>query len=1268
VLHYPNTPEVPSNLGTWLAPRPRAFVTLRGCLLFFLSFGFLLAQDRLQGPLDLTRTVTLGQSPADTLTQYDQGLVDATFLVPYVTMLLKPSAAQQADLDQLLADQQNPSSPDYHRWLTPEQFADRFELGTGDVSTLVAWLNSQGMKVHDVARGRAWITFSGTAGDIGRALDTEIHRYRINGSDRFAIATGPSIPAAFQGVVGGFVGLDDLYKTSPPPPAKPLTTVPFYTDNKGDHYLAPGDFATIYDINPLYAAGIDGTGQRIAVMGGSDILIADIEAFQTEFNLPLNDPQIVTYGVDPGFNSGAMLEADLDLEWSGAVAPNATIIYVNSINAFLSAQYAIDTNIAPIISMSYGYCEAANTPALEILGEQANAQGITWMASSGDSGAAQCDPQQDYSQASKGLAVNLPASLPEVTGVGGTELNEGSGNYWAANNGANLNSALSYIPETAWNETTSGSPLLASGGGASIFFDKPLWQTGAGVPNDNARDVPDVALTAAAGHDPYLVNSSGNFYLVGGTSASTPTFAAMIALLTHYLTSKGLEKPGLGNINPTLYRLAQTTPSAFHDITTGNNIVPCVQATPNCLDGSFGFSAGAGYDRVTGLGSVDVNNLVTHWKSGLTSSTTLTASPSTVGVNAGTVQLTAIVTGASGTPTGAVAFLNAQNPLGSALLGSAGTATLAVDANQLLLGTHPVTAVYGGDHTFDGSAGSVNVTLTVPASGTAIAPSIANAPVLQSVPDANGQSWQAAIVLTEEAGVGATVTGLSVNGVSYDSQLAVIFKTTSIPPHGTLSGALGFAVLPVPVTETFVFTGQDATGANWTAQTSARFLGTMGVAPGIALSTPGTIAQNPANSSCQWQQQITIQEQGGNYVDLTNFAMGALDLSASIPAIFGTVQLAPFHSLQGIYCRSDAQPGESQIFELAGITELNQDVQASATATYQGRSASTPMMSVSPASVTVTLPSSTSVDSSTIAVNFSGGTPAWTSSLLPSGPTTSWLTVSPLSGTGSTTLTISVSPGGLAKGVYTAMLVIQAANATPQFINVPITMLVGDTSQIQIAGVSNAASFKTEFAPGMLMSVYGTQLAPPDTAQSAASVPLPLTLNGVTATVNGLTAPLYYLSPGQLNVQVPYETSAGTAILGVNNNGQVAWFPFQVSAAAPGIFTDSSGALVPYSSGSAGSTLLMFITGAGDLNPGIPTGQAPSAQTPVAELPQTLLPVTVTVGGKSATVKFAGVTYGLVGVTQINFVVPSNLAVGPQNIVVTVGGVAAPPATVTITQ
>lgn len=265
-----------------------------------------MAQDRLLGPLDLSRTVTLGHSQPRALARYDQGAVDFAFPIPYVTMLLKPGVAQQADLDRLLADQQDRSSPNYHRWLTPQQFADRFGPGDAGISTLVAWLNSQGMKVHDVAHGRQWITFSGAAGDIGRALHTEIHRYSVNGRDHFANATELSIPAAFQGVVAGFSGLDDFYKrTSPSLPTNVVTLGPAYTSSHGNHYLAPADFATIYDIDPLYAAGIDGTGQSIAVVGTSDIFFEDIESFQSEFNLPVKDPQFITYGPDPGFDFGA---------------------------------------------------------------------------------------------------------------------------------------------------------------------------------------------------------------------------------------------------------------------------------------------------------------------------------------------------------------------------------------------------------------------------------------------------------------------------------------------------------------------------------------------------------------------------------------------------------------------------------------------------------------------------------------------------------------------------------------------------------------------------------------------------------------------------------------------------------------------------------------------------------------------------------------------------------------------------------------------------
>jgi uncharacterized protein (TIGR03437 family) len=257
------------------------------------------------------------------------------------------------------------------------------------------------------------------------------------------------------------------------------------------------------------------------------------------------------------------------------------------------------------------------------------------------------------------------------------------------------------------------------------------------------------------------------------------------------------------------------------------------------------------------------------------------------------------------------------------------------------------------------------------------------------------------------------------------------------------------------------------------------------------------------------------------------------------------------------------------------------------------------------------------------------------------------------------------SAAGLSPGVYNATLLIQAADAVPQFLEVPVLFKVG-SSGAAISGVSNGASFQPAFAPGMILSVFGTQLAP--STQTASSLPLPLTLAGVSASVNGVPAPLYFVSPGQINLQVPYETGAGTAVLGVNNNGTVASSTFPVSAAAPGTFTDPNhpGALVPFSTGKRGDTLLAFITGDGLVSPMLATGASPFIATPFSLLPQPLLPVGVTVGGVPARIAFSGVAPGLAGATQINFVIPDNAPPGVQPVVVTVGGVASQSASVTI--
>ncbi len=590
-----------------------------------LAYIGLAQPDRINRPIDRSHAVSLsGNTHPKAQPKFDRGPVDPSFQLSYVTMMLKQSEAQRAGLDELLAEQQNPASPNYRKWLTPEQYADRFGVSRNDIGKITAWLRSEGFSVESTARGRDWIAFTGTASQLEKAFHTTMHRYDIDGEMHAAISTEPSVPEALQPLIAALLGLDDFY------PKALQHFRPTNTSSSGQITLAPADLATIYDLQRLYQAGINGQGQKIVIVGATSVDLADIQGFRSMYGLSNATVQVIQTGPDPGMNPPFLAEADLDLEWSGAMAPNATLIYVYSKDPGLGVFLAIDQNLAPVISESFVSCEqilpAALPPAYQTEAKKGNSMGITWLASAGDTGAAACDGALPF--ATLGLAVNLPASIPEITAVGGTEFNEGEGaeNFWNATNNANGGSAVSYIPETAWNDTSFLGVLAATGGGVSTLFPKPAWQTGAGVPNDNARDLPDISMTASPPHDAYNVLSAGRWQLQGGTSAATPMFAGILALLNQYLLANpspasaseslvGHASPavGVGNINPTLYRLAQTIPAVFHDIVSGDNIVPCEAESPNCVNGHFGYSAGPGYDLVTGLGSVDGYNLVTGW-------------------------------------------------------------------------------------------------------------------------------------------------------------------------------------------------------------------------------------------------------------------------------------------------------------------------------------------------------------------------------------------------------------------------------------------------------------------------------------------------------------------------------------------------------------------------------------------------------------------------------------------------------------------------------
>ena len=1226
--------------------------------------------NRITNPVDdrLLRAIP-GSAHRLAQARFDQGPVDPDMRMNYITLVFKPSTAQQTELDALLADQQNPSSPQFHRWLTPEEFGNRFGLSASDCSKVAAWLRAEGLTVNRLARARNWIAFSGTAGQVSKALDTSFHSFQVNGETHVANTTAVSVPAALADVVGGFVGLNEFHLISfaqlapAASPSRVSSIGPEYTSG-GAHYLAPQDFATIYDIEPLYKEQIDGAGQSIAVVGESDVSVMDIEAFRTRYGLPVNNPVMILYsGVNPGYN-GAQVEGTLDLEWSGAIAPNATINYVYGPDAFGAFIYAVDNDIAPIVSISYGACEIDFSASFyRSIAQEGNAEGITVLGASGDSGAAGCDAQDYAPFATLGLMVDFPAVMPEVTGVGGTEFVEGSGNYWSSVNSADYGSALFYIPEAAWNES-GGDGLLAGGGGASLFYSKPAWQAGPGVPNDSARDVPDVAFSAAL-HDAYNITLGGNNVAVAGTSCAAPSMAGIVALLNQYQVTKGFQtQPGLGNINAQLYRLAESSPSAFHDVTSGNNIVPCAQGSPNCLTGSFGYQAGPGYDQATGLGSLDVSKLAAVWNTAThAADVKLYLSATTLTLN-DTLNMTATVApaGGKGTPTGRVDFSSAGVALGSVPLSSNGTeqtASSSFPAFMLGLGSSSIVAVYSGDGGFDGASATEQIQVNRP-SGAAILLTWPNT-IWPSPPDAQGLSWQTSIQLNEVAGVPAMVTSFTIDGQA--QPLSQYFPSPSIPASGTVSVTTVFRNLAAPVTRTFVFAGVDAEGNTWSRTVQVEY---MPLPPGenFTLSaTPLTVAQNTtADPACQWAVQLNIDDVGGYLNTITNLFSGGVDASSMIPSMFGTTLLDAYGEAQGTLCFGGITPPATDTILVYLDEAFGQEVNVS----FTGPPANPATLSVSASSLSLAVSRIATV-AATLTVNLSDQTQAWTASIFPANRTTAWLTASTLSGTGSGQIALTASGAGFEPGAYRATIVIQSQNAQPQYINVPVMLVLGgSTSGTAIGGVANAASFQSTVSPGMLLSVFGTQLA--NTTASASGNPLPFSTNGVSATVNGLAAPILYESPTQLNIQVPYSAGAGPAVLSVNNNGQIAGFQFQLSPSAPGIFADANGNLAPNSTVQQGGITTLFFTGAGVVSPQIDTAFAPSSQTPVYLLPAPVLPLSVTVGGVPAFVYFAGIASGLIGTMQVNFLVPASVPVGVQPLVVTVNGVASKAVNLTVTK
>jgi len=669
-------------------------------------------------PITLTQVSVRAADGATVAARYaafDKGPAPSAMLIRNMQIVLRMSAGQHRALETFIADRENSQSPAYHKWLTPEQFGARFGAPQEKVAKVTQWLRSSGMSDVGISRGRLFVAFSGTTEAVERALGCRVHVFEVKGKPHFANLDPPRIPSELGDAVAQVVGLDDF--TAEPQWAKAPQSQ--YVAASGETALGPDDLATIYDMTALYSLGIDGRGITVAVLGQTPVGLDDYRAYRQLFGLAANDFQTAALpnsGSGTG-SSGDRLEATLDLEMVGAVARNASILYVWGSTVDVAGLYVIDNQIAQIMSQSYASCETGGDDFYQVMALQASAEGITWLSASGDSGAAGCDVA-GASAANFGLNVMAPASAPNITAVGGTAFANGLlGECWGASNSASGGSAAGYVPESGWSGATE---VLGGGGGVSALFSKPGFQSDVGPQGTSGRLVPDVALAAATEPVPYLIVFNGSATMVGGTSAATPVFAGIVALVNQYLLAQGnANAPGMGDINPSLYLLAEQAPSVFHDVTAGSNDVPCTIGTPDCSTGVLGYAAGPGYDEATGLGSVDAYALASNWAMAVLEPSATSLSVSSNATEAGqSISFAAQVTAGGVALDASPVEFYYSNPefqasetiLGTAITDATGKATL--PTNLLPSGTNAIVAAATGTTKVSPSPDSNAVTVT----------------------------------------------------------------------------------------------------------------------------------------------------------------------------------------------------------------------------------------------------------------------------------------------------------------------------------------------------------------------------------------------------------------------------------------------------------------------------------------------------------------------------------------------------------------------------
>lgn len=552
------------------------FGKLLAVIIAFIVIGFLGISYWLGLSYSDDRAQLAGNHPIAAESASSSGNLDANWRLE---MQIRFALRHRAALEKLLADQQNSTSANYHKWLKTGEFSERFGPSKSEIRGVIDWLRSEGFEVMLVAPG--YLQFSGSVDQVQRTFAVRIARFGSAGA--YANTTDPFVPNRFASVIGAVIGMDNMTRATPISQRTNEAFVPYDTIGSTQAF-GPNDFHSFYDENA--GPGRDGNGDCIAIVGTSDFLDSAMSAFTDQFGLAPIGYTRELHGANPGIN-GAEVEAELDLQWAHAAAPGASIVF--HLGGYLVDDItgAVNDNQCGAITISYGFCApsaAFITGVIHPLFQQAALQGQSVFVSSGDQGAAGLgyDPATNACVVNIAPSVNEMSADPDVTSVGGTQFDPKFAG--GADQG--------YAIERAWND-----PSGAGGGGASQVFAKPSYQSGAGIPNDGARDVPDVAMMASPnspgaffGHD---ISGTGQVVCcIGGTSLSAPLWAGFSRVLAEVAG-----QTRLGNFNAIIYELANQdyASAGFHDVTTGNN----------GFNGLPGFNAAPGYDEATGWGTID---------------------------------------------------------------------------------------------------------------------------------------------------------------------------------------------------------------------------------------------------------------------------------------------------------------------------------------------------------------------------------------------------------------------------------------------------------------------------------------------------------------------------------------------------------------------------------------------------------------------------------------------------------------------------------------